>query len=646
MAHSNTIANLAIYFLTAHHGSMLRNNDVGGNRANFERIARDELDSLAEDHPQSSTIQTLRAQLDDGRVLDETQVWSIINLARRSVSAFEAVKPAKTPTATTTQRTKGSGIHGTIEQFAMLAFAPVSIRLPDDRVVKMVPSSTNEGVSPGVTQHFFLFDEPGEMIGSMDVVRDATGVVRIDVHDIDGKYLDDLAPAISKHFGEIPEDAVNVSSDPTSDGLALLHQLNRDRASTLPASLFRGGLVAANSNGRHSLQLAPAEDDSKVSAATTGGKPAVDLKKLFIDVFNPQPGETVIFAIDVPHGEIKDNEAWEARRQMAAEWEQVFKELGEERGFTVAPMLVYNASGKNNGPLPEMGLADGEPVNIADLMDTVNLVLVMTEFSGTKPFDVFTRLDENTYKTTLRVGSMPGISPAMMNTAIAADYTEVHRMVHVLSERYSRAEGARVRFSTGDEMYFDLRFREPESDDGQLHHDREDWRLINFPSGESCMAPYEGEREGEPSKTEGIIPVMTKDELVRLRVEENKIVEVIGDGEGATWWREHLAVDPARRNIAEYANGANAKADPLSKDLLDAEKALGFHWANGVSDHIGGVVGFADFTDPEHAMHKDYIYTKETEISPAEIKIIYPEDEDVTEEVIMVDGEYVDGLFD
>jgi leucyl aminopeptidase (aminopeptidase T) len=198
------------------------------------------------------------------------------------------------------------------------------------------------------------------------------------------------------------------------------------------------------------------------------------------------------------------------------------------------------------------------------------------------------------------------------------------------------AEGAKVVFSTGHEMYFDLRYREAHADDGQLHADKEGARVINLPSGEAYIAPYEGERNEEPSKTEGMIPVMLGEELVVARVEANRIVEVIGEGTEAAEARAYLALDDALRNVAELGLGCNESA-VVTGNVLEDEKVMGMHWAFGLSEHIGGTVGVDDFSDPGLAEHRDWVYPKGGAIEIASLVLEYS---DGTSEEIIHDGEY------
>ena len=89
----------------------------------------------------------------------------------------------------------------------------------------------------------------------------------------------------------------------------------------------------------------------------------MDLHKLFTDVFHPEPDETVAVIADVPHGELRDHQAWQERREMAAEWRAAWVSLGERIGFDVLPLITFPATGTHNGNLP---LDKGEPIPLRD----------------------------------------------------------------------------------------------------------------------------------------------------------------------------------------------------------------------------------------------------------------------------------------
>ncbi len=338
---------------------------------------------------------------------------------------------------------------------------------------------------------------------------------------------------------------------------------------------------------------------------------AFDLVKLLTDVFDPQAGEVVTVACDVPRNDADDSDRWRERRAMAAEWHAAFSALGHGRGFTTNPLLRFTATGANNSDLPsEAVLGDAKVPMEATLLDSTLLVF-LTEFSATAPLSVLTERKED-----LRAASLPGVEKRMEKSALAADYREVARRCAILDGILKGAERLDVSFSTGHKCTFDLRFRTPEMDDGFLPRFKKGDRVINLPSGETFIVPYEGELPGKSSGTSGTIPVHAGNEVVLFRVSENKIVKVEGASAEARSLRAQLAADPARTNVAEVAFGCNDKAK-VTGNVLEDEKA-GFHWAYGRSDHLGGTVGPDSFISAEMVVHQDIVYAKGNPIQVAE----------------------------
>jgi hypothetical protein len=359
----------------------------------------------------------------------------------------------------------------------------------------------------------------------------------------------------------------------------------------------------------------------------------LNLRKLFADVFDPQSGETAAVLVDLPHGEIADNDAWRKRRALAERWHGALSEFGSERRFEVLPLVTFEASGMNNGQLPERGRQNGVAVVLEELGARATLLLALTEFSASAPLIGWTKKFPQ-----LRAASMPKIAPEMEPTALAADYRLVARSCERLRARLAAAHSAEIEFSTGDQFVFDFRFRVPEVDDGYMHRDAPEPRLSNLPSGEAFTAAYEGER-GVPSRTGGVLPVWYKKEIVRLRVETNRVEEVIGDTPGACALRDFLFADRARGNVAELGLGCNPMARVWG-NVLEDEKA-GPHIALGRSEHLGGVTGPAAFSNPRHVWHEDFVYARE---SPIQIRRLALIDSAGRQEPLFVDGSYMPEL--
>jgi hypothetical protein len=332
-----------------------------------------------------------------------------------------------------------------------------------------------------------------------------------------------------------------------------------------------------------------------------------DLRKLLVDVFEPQAGEKVLVVVDEPSERAADHDDWAARRAMAARWRDELESLGRERSFTVEPLLTFPATGANNADLPEQARRGEQEVPLEPTLLEATLVLAMTQFSATAPLSHLAEKKED-----FRAASMPGVLERMERSALSADYARVAKRCQAIDELLRPAMLCDVTFSTGHRCWFDLRHRHSEVDDGHLPRFKPGDRIINLPSGETFKVPYEGEREGEPSWTAGSIPVSSPEGLVVFQVSGNVIRQVDGDGPTAEHYRQHFAEDPARANVAEVAFGVNDRAE-VCGSVIEDEKA-GFHWAFGRSDHLGGVVGVSRFRGPETVVHQDIVYAGDSPI--------------------------------
>lgn len=359
-----------------------------------------------------------------------------------------------------------------------------------------------------------------------------------------------------------------------------------------------------------------------------------DLDKFLVDVFDPAPGENAAVLVDRPRPGVHDNDAWRERRAMAARWRDGLAALGERRGFTTLPLVTFPSAGTSGAPFPPSGECAERTIDLGELLDASSLVLALTEHSMTAALvDVCKR---RAGAAAFRAASMPGVQAWMEATSLAADYAEVAKRCRRLVEAFRGAEHAEVVFSTGHRCRFDLRHRVCESDDGYLHRDKsDDIPVINLPSGETFQVPYEGEIDGDPSRTSGELPVHDAGETIVLRVDKNRIVEVQGRGAAAERHRAFFDADPMRANVAEVAFGCNERAR-VTGNVLEDEKA-GFHWAYGRSDHLGGKVGLADFKSPAHVVHHDVVYAKGSPITVARADLVAP---DGRRTAVIEGGEY------
>ena len=322
--------------------------------------------------------------------------------------------------------------------------------------------------------------------------------------------------------------------------------------------------------------------------------------KLFQNVFAPKEGERILILVDTPHHNIKDNEKWKDRRKMAQEWYNTFKELGDESDFIVE-IQEYQATGIHNTPLPN---------SVIDKIITYNLVIAMTEFSASSSLLLITQSEKNQ----IRGASMPLVEKRMETTAFTADYGLVQQYAASLKKILDEAIGAKIFFSTDDTLFIDLRNREGLSESGDC---TKPGQCINFPSGEACIAPYEAVTKERAafgkSKTEGVWPVSYNGDLIKYKVKNNRILEVIGEGVKADEMRTFFNENESRRNIAELGIGCNPNAVVTGNPLEDEK--VGLHIAYGMSVHLGGKV--------ESDTHIDIIHAKGCPIEGITLTLYY-----------------------
>jgi len=372
-----------------------------------------------------------------------------------------------------------------------------------------------------------------------------------------------------------------------------------------------------------------------------------DLANLVKSVFPRFPEDRVLAVlVDVPRSPADDNREWKARRSLALEWSSALKKNRADVPLEDIRLYAYPDVGSNNADLPaEAFLIDGPvpaeasallgagfPVLFARVFDEAQLFLAPTEYSTTAPLKVAAK------KHGFRAATMPGFSMAMI-PALQVDYAEVARRVEAIRSRLDEAAEAVVRFLLDGgleyRVRFDLRFRSAHASSGRFP-DR--GTAGNLPSGEAYIVPYEGER-GEPSRTEGVLPVEAGGEVVLFQISANKAVQVYGEGKAAAAERERLAREPAYGNMAELGFGvlADFGLAPAGEILLDEK--LGLHVAFGRSEHFGGAVGPKDFSSPAEVVHLDRIYipAAQPRISVHSVVLSYP---DGRREEVMDNGAY------
>jgi hypothetical protein len=374
-----------------------------------------------------------------------------------------------------------------------------------------------------------------------------------------------------------------------------------------------------------------------------------DLVRLVQRIFRPRSEDKALaLLVDLPDGNLPDHEGWKARREMAAEWHHCLAGGAGQLGLDRVSLVHYRNVQRNNADLPA-GAAlyeQGQPPASADqivdrerpfaeILDDHQILIAVTELSATAPLKL------GAPKHGFRAATMPGFNASMI-PALKLDYEEINERCVKLKERLDSSIAARIRFLAAGVEYdlaLDLRFRKATASGGLV---REPGRAGNLPSGETYIVPYEGERDGEPSRTAGMLPLELEGELLFYRIEGNKVVEVLGDGPVAARERQEMQAEPAYRNVAELGLGllADYGIQPTGELLLDEK--LGLHIAFGRSDHFGGQVGARDFSSPDKVVHIDRVYIPEVQPAVRVLSVdLEPEGDATAPEPLMRDGRYV-----
>jgi len=346
---------------------------------------------------------------------------------------------------------------------------------------------------------------------------------------------------------------------------------------------------------------------------------AAELVALVERVFCPGSERGLAILADLPDPGRPCDAAWRARIETAAAWARTLSERRGGLGFDTC-LVLYPNVGTNNGDLPERAWihAGGAlPVSTDDLdpagattfpeiFASNSMLMALTEFSATAPLKLAARGRD------LRAATMGGFCAAMI-PALRLDYGEINRRVVILKDFLDRATGAELRFRDPEGeclLHLDLRHRTAHASGGLL---AEAGVAGNLPSGEAYIVPYEGEVPGEPSRSEGILPVQFGTEVVRYRIRRNQAQGVFPGGPEALREAGLLVAEPAYGNLAELGLGVLGAFGirPIGEVLLDEK--LGPHLAFGRSDHFGGQVGPGAFSRPEAVVHIDRVYVPEVQ---------------------------------
>ncbi|MCA9730724.1 hypothetical protein KC799_01250 [candidate division KSB1 bacterium] len=353
--------------------------------------------------------------------------------------------------------------------------------------------------------------------------------------------------------------------------------------------------------------------------------------------------KSIVILVDVPDEKLPDSVDWQFRRKFALQWyEQLSQFYGSQKRVKI---YYYPNVGANNGDLPtEIYIYTGNSADlnsaslikkggchtVEEILESANIVIAMTQLSATAPLKILGR------KHNFRGATMPNFTQPMI-PALALDYQKVNKRVMHIKERLDKSISVEYNFSTNNADYqflADTRNRLAHASSGLMHNAKE---VGNLPSGESYIVPYEGEIEGNPSLSRGIIPVQFNEEIVLYKIEQNRACEILSDGEISTKERKMLIDEPAYGNIAELGFGVLDVfgVKPVGSILLDEK--LGVHIAFGRSEHFGGIISPASFKKQENVIHIDRVYIPDCQRDIRVRSVIFTYEDGSTEQVLADD---------
>jgi hypothetical protein len=374
-----------------------------------------------------------------------------------------------------------------------------------------------------------------------------------------------------------------------------------------------------------------------------------ELVSLIRSAFQPGVGDCRLgVMIDLPDAVVPDNPDWATRRAIAAGWVCGLAPLIHELGLEAADLVLYRNAHTNNGDLPDHGWyhpaeaplpasaeeVTADPVPLDQILTAHTILLLPTEFSATAPMKVAAP------RLGFRAATMPGFHPAML-PALRLDYGVIGQRVELLKGLLDQATACDIDFEVdgrdGYRLHLDLRHRTAHASGGRFPHNG---IAGNLPSGEAYIVPYEGELEGQPSRSAGVMPVQLGDEVVLYEIVQNRARRVISQGPRSEAEAALLAAEPAYGNLSELGLGVlgDMGIEPIGEILLDEK--LGVHIAFGRSEHFGGQVGPRDFSTPDAVIHIDRVYVPRLQprVVVARAVLLMP---DGTERLLAEDGAIV-----
>lgn len=281
------------------------------------------------------------------------------------------------------------------------------------------------------------------------------------------------------------------------------------------------------------------------------------------DCMGVKPGEKILVITDEPLRTI-GYALWKAAR-----------DLGNE------VLLVEILPRKTNGEEP--------PREIAELMKMVDVVLCPTSKSLTH-----TDSRRNAAAAGVRIATLPGVTEEIMVRCMNADYNKIAARTFKICAMMEKTAIIRVEAPSGTKVVLPIKGRTAHASSGLF---REKGLWGNLPTGESYLAPLEGQSQGVVVVDGSMASVGMVRQPIRITVKDGYATDIEGGAEAKKLVELFEPHGNDGRNVAEFGIGTNDKAI-LTGLIIEDEKVMGtIHIAFGDNKSMGGSVRVASHLD-------------------------------------------------
>jgi leucyl aminopeptidase (aminopeptidase T) len=216
------------------------------------------------------------------------------------------------------------------------------------------------------------------------------------------------------------------------------------------------------------------------------------------------------------------------------------------------------------------------PALVADVLKQCDVFIIPTSRSLSH-----TQARINACKKGARGATMPGITVAIMERTLNADYYSIRKFTVRVAHMLSNARSAVIE-TAGGTLELDLTNRKGHADTGIIKRPGD---FSNLPAGEAYIAPRETKSRGTITIDGSFAPVGLLRKSVTIAVDHGRIVNLQGNRRLSTVFAKY-----GRREstLCELGIGTNVEAR-VTGNVLEDEKALGtVHVAFGNNLGFGG----------------------------------------------------------